>query len=61
MKNIKYDISFLPQRKKILYVIMDCVEDGTWYRVNQNLSSLVRETNLPICKDVVGKVKKQIE
>ena len=61
MKNIKYDISFLPQRKKILYAIMDCVEDGTWYRVNKNLSSLVRETNLPICKDVVGKVKKQIE
>lgn len=61
MKNIKYDISFLPQRKKILYVIMDCVEDGTWYRVNQNLSSLVREINLPVCKDVVNKVKKQIE
>ena len=61
MKNIKYEISFLYQRKKILYVIMDCVEDGTWYRVNQNLSSLVRETNLPVCKDVVSKVKKQIE
>jgi hypothetical protein len=61
MKNIKYEISFLSQRKKILYVIMDCVEDGTWYRVNQNLSSLVRETNLPVCKDVVNKVKKQIE
>lgn len=60
MKNINYEISFLSQRKKILYAIMDCVEDGTWYRVNQNLSSLVRETNLPVCKDVVSKVKKQI-
>lgn len=61
MKNIKYEISFLPQRKKILYAIMDCVEDGTWYRVNQNLSSLVWLRTLPVYREVVEKVKKQIE
>jgi hypothetical protein len=61
MKNVKYKINFLLQRSKIRYAIMDCVEDRTWYRVNKNLFSLVRKTNLPVCKDVVGKVKKQIE
>ena len=61
MKNIKYNISFLYQRKKILYVIMDCVEDGIWYRVSKNSSTVVRETNSPACEEVLDNIKKQIE
>ncbi len=61
MKNIKYNISFLYQRKKILYVIMDCVEDGIWYRVSKNISTVVRETNSPACEEVLDNIKKQIE
>lgn len=61
MNNVKYKINFLLQRKKILYAIMDCVEDGTWYRVNKNISTVVRETNLPVCKEVLDNIKKQIE
>lgn len=61
MKNIKYKINFLLQRRKILYDIMDCVEDDTWRRVNGNLSLLIRRTNSPVCKEVVDNLKKQIE
>lgn len=61
MKNVKYGINFLLQRSKIQYVIMDCVEDRTWYRVSKNISTVVREINLPVCKEVLDNIKKQIE
>ena len=60
MKNVKYKISFLPQRKKILYDIMDCVEDKTWVRVNTDIPLIIRRSNLPVCKEVERKLKKQI-
>lgn len=61
MKNLKYKINFLLQRRKILYDIMDCVEDDTWRRVNVDLSLLIRQTNSPVCKEVLDNIKKQIE
>ena len=60
MKNVKYKINFLLQRRKILYDIMDCIEDETWRRVNTDLSLLIRRTNSPVCKEVVDNLKKQI-
>jgi hypothetical protein len=60
MKNIKHKINFRLQREKILYYIMDCVEDETWRRVNTDLSLLVRRANSPVCQEVVDNVKKQI-
>ena len=62
MKNVKYKINFLLQRRKILYDIMDCIEDETWRRVNTDLSLLIRRTNSPVCKEVVDNLKnKQYE
>jgi hypothetical protein len=58
MKNVKYKISFLPQRKKILYDIMDFVEDKTWVRVNTDIPLIIRQSNLPVCKQVERKLKK---
>jgi hypothetical protein len=58
MKNVKYKISFLSQRKKILYDIMDCVEDKTWVRVNTDIPLIIRRSNLPVCKEVEQKLKK---
>ena len=40
---------------------MDCIEDETWRRVNTDLSLLIRRTNSPVCKEVVGKLEKQYE
>ena len=57
MKNVKYKITFLLQRRKILYDIMDCIEDETWRRVNTDLSLLIRRTNSPVCKEVVDNLK----
>lgn len=57
MKNVKYKINFLLQRRKILYDIMDCIEDETWWRVNTDLSLLIRRTNSPVCKEVVDNLK----
>jgi hypothetical protein len=57
MKNVKYKINFLLQRWKILYDIMDCIEDETWRRVNTDLSLLIRRTNSPVCKEVVDNLK----
>ena len=57
MKNVKYKINFLLQRRKILYDIMDCIEDETWRRVNTDLSLLIRRTNSPVCKEVVDNLK----
>ena len=58
MKNVKYEITFLPQRKKILYDIMDCVEDKTWFRVNTDIPLIIRRSNLLVCKEVERKLKK---
>ena len=60
MKNVKYEITFLPQRKEILYDIMDCVEDKTWVRVNTDIPLIIRRSNLLVCKEVERKLKKQI-
>lgn len=40
---------------------MDCVEDDTWRRVNADLFLLIRQTNSPVCKEVLDNIKKQIE
>lgn len=61
MNNVKQKIIFLLQRKKILYLIMDCVEDETWCKVNTDLSLTIRQINSPVCKDVLDNIKKQIE
>lgn len=61
MKNIKYNINFLMERKKILYSIMDSIEDKTWFGINQKIFSNIKKANLPISRDVIYQIEKQIE
>jgi len=61
MKNIKYNINFLIERKKILYSIMDSIEDKTWFEINQNIFSSIKTANLPISRDVISQIENKYE
>jgi len=58
---MKYNINFLIERKKILYSIMDSIEDKTWFEINQNIFSSIKTANLPISRDVISQIENKYE
>jgi hypothetical protein len=40
---------------------MDSIEDKTWFGINQNIFSNIKKANLPISRDVIYQIEKQIE
>ena len=61
MKNIKYDISFNFDYRKRLNNAIDCVEYKTYNCANNVIFSVVWLRTLPVYREVVEKIKKQIE
>jgi len=61
MKNIKYDISFNFDYRRRLNNAIDCVEYKTYNCANDVIFSVVWLRTLPVYREVVEKVKKQIE
>lgn len=61
MKNIKYDISFNFEYRRRLNNAIDCVEYKTYNCANDVIFSVVWLRTLPVYREVVEKVKKQIE
>lgn len=61
MKNIKYDIRFNFDYRRRLNNAIDCVEYKTYNCVNDVIFSVVWLRTLPVYREVVEKVKKQIE
>jgi hypothetical protein len=61
MKNIKYDISFNFDYRRRLNNAIDCVEYKTYNCVNDVIFSVVWLRTLPVYREVVENVKKQIE
>ena len=60
MKNVKYDISFNFQYRKRLNNSIDCAEAKTYNSVSNVIFSVVWLRTLPVYREVVGKIKKQI-
>jgi hypothetical protein len=61
MKNIKYDIRFNFDYRRRLNNAIDCVEYKTYNCANDVIFSVVWLRTLPVYREVVEKVKKQIE
>ena len=61
MKNIKYDISFNFDYRRRLNNAIDCVEYKTYICASNVIFSVVCLRTLPVYREVVEKVKKQIE
>lgn len=61
MKNIKYDISFNFDYRRRLNNAIDCVEYKTYNCANDVIFLVVWLRTLPVYREVVEKVKKQID
>jgi len=61
MENIKYDISFNFDYRKRLNNPVDCVEYKTYNCANNVIFLVVWLRTLPLYREVVGRIKKQIE
>lgn len=61
MKNIKYDISFNFDYRRRLNNSIDCVEEKTYNCANNVIFSVVWLRTLPVYREVVEKIKKQIK
>lgn len=61
MENIKYDISFKFDYRKRLNNTVDCVEYKTYNCANNVIFLVVWLRTLPLYREVVGRIKKQIE
>lgn len=61
MENIKYDISFKFDYRKRLNNAVDCVEYKTYNCANNVIFLVVWLRTLPLYREVIGRIKKQIE
>ena len=61
MENIKYDISFKFDYRKRLNSAVDCVEYKIYNCANNVIFSVVWLRTLPLYREVIGRIKKQIE
>ena len=61
MNNIKYEISFNFKYRKRFNNAIDCIEEKTYDSVNNVIFSVIWLRTLPVYREVVEKIKKQIE
>lgn len=61
MNNVKFEIGFNAKYRKRLNKGIDCVEHNTYNSVSNVIFSVVWLRTLPLYREVVEKIKKQIE